>query len=71
MTNKFLGRTLDPLTMTYSHDDGSGGAVPIEVKYEMEMALAANYGLMGNFCAVMAPLWAWEAKQAGSNHVEK
>lgn len=37
--NRFLGRRLNPQTMCYEHDDGSGNPVPIETRQRIEEML--------------------------------
>lgn len=66
MNEKFLNRIFDPRTQTYSLEDGSF-TVPIEMKYDMEMALYqyiqfkdGTYG--GNGIFVLGTLWEWKKR---------
>lgn len=67
MTEKFLGRTLDVKTMTYSFGDGSGGALPMEMKYDVDNA-RNTYALLGNgewtgsALFVFGTIWSWKKR---------
>lgn len=63
---KFLGRTLDVNTMTYSFKDNSV-PLPIEMKYEVEDATyhrvwCASGTQLGNGLAVLGTLFSWKRR---------
>lgn len=67
MTNKFLGRTLDEKTMTYSYPDGSGGKLPEEMRQDVFNASLVyvkfkdgTYG--GNGIFVLNTIWNWKKR---------
>lgn len=67
MAEKFLGRTLDVKTMTYSFADGSGGILPIEMKYDVEAAVhqrvqLSNGMLSGNAVFVLGTIFEWKKR---------
>ena len=64
---KFLGRTLDEKTMTYSHSDGSGGVLPEEMRIDVTESGSryvqfkdGSFG--GNGIFVLEKIWEWEKR---------
>lgn len=57
--HKFLGRTLNPNTMTYKYGDGSG-KLPLEAR---EDVLSAKF-LYGTLVALLIA-WRWKDKPEG------
>lgn len=64
---KFLGRTLDERTMTYSYPDESGGKLPEEMRQDTMNASEQHikfkdgtYG--GNGIIVLGVIWAWKKR---------
>ena len=66
MAAKFLGRTLDVKTMTYSFEDGSS-PLPLEMKHDVESALVQRVQLAdgtwsGNGLFVIGTLFLWKRR---------
>jgi len=64
---KFLGRTLDEKTMTYSYDDGSGGKLPEEMRQEVIDASTQRVKLKDGTCGgngifVLGKIWEWKER---------
>jgi len=67
MPRQFLGRKFNPNTMTYSHSDGSGGALPEEMRQDMinaaEQRIVFKDGTTGgNGLFVLYEMWKWKDK---------
>lgn len=61
MTQKFLGRTFDPKTHTYSFEDGTG-TVPEEMRQDLFEAIEQRNAICANGLAVLATLFAWKQR---------
>ena len=64
---KFLGRTLDEKTMTYSYPDGSGGKLPEEMRQDVieasHLRVKFNDGTYGgNGIFVLSTIWKWKKR---------
>jgi hypothetical protein len=59
---KFLGRTLDEKTMTYSYPDGSGGVLPEEMRQDVTAAAEQYTPAGGNGIFVLAAIWSWKKR---------
>ena len=64
---KFLGRTLDEKTMTYSYHDGSGGKLPEEMRQEVMAAAMQRIEFKdgthsGNGIFILGKIWKWEKR---------
>ena len=62
---KFLGRTLDINTMTYSFQDGSGGKLPVEMQQDVMNATHRHIKFKdgtkgGNGLCVLGTIWEWK-----------
>ena len=64
MSRKFLGRTLDPRTMTYSFSDGSGGPpLPEEMRQDVLCAAEKTFGSgYGNAPFVLGAIERWKKR---------
>ena len=60
MTQKVLGRTVfNANTMTYSFEDGSG-KIPIEMVYDLELAMSDRNAYWYNGLSYLVTLFAWK-----------
>ena len=62
---KFLGRTLDERTMTYSYSDGSGGKLPEEMRNDVLDTLAvrrADGFSHGSTACALVVMWNWKKR---------
>lgn len=58
----FLGRLLDPRTMTYSYPDGAGGILPSEMRLDVMEAAEQYTPAGGNGIFVLGKIWEWKKR---------
>lgn len=59
---KFLGRPLDPRTMTYASADGSGGVLPEEMRQDVLAVAERDYYPFGNFMFIHGCILWWKKR---------